>query len=226
MYRQHGNCWRLLTCNLTIQCKQEAKSSIFGVKKGPLNDMNNRNHSSFSSINQRYCVEGKTLSSGSQSYLVSHVQSRGDISSHLRKACGNLTFGSQIRAFCQASNQSNKGPDETNSAGKSNKSRMKILIRDYGATAVVFHVAISLVSLGVCYVLISSSVPMDKLFALVGLDKKLGDHNSAATTSTNFIVAYAFHKSLAPIRLSITAASLPFVVRFLRAKNILKPPKN
>lgn len=226
MYRHHGNCWRLLTCNLTIQCKQEGKSLILGVKKCPTNGMNNRRYSSFSSINRRYGVEDLKLSSGSQSYLRSYVETRGQISSHLRNTVSKLAFGSQIRAYCQATNQSNKGPGEANPTDKSNKSRMKILIRDYGATAVVFHVAISLVSLGVCYVLISSSVPMDKLFALVGLDKKLGDHNSAATTSTNFLVAYAFHKSLAPIRLSITAASLPFVVRFLRAKNILKPPKN
>ena len=37
----------------------------------------------------------------------------------------------------------------------SNKEKMKILVRDYGATAVIFHVSISLTSLGLCYLLVS-----------------------------------------------------------------------
>lgn len=109
---------------------------------------------------------------------------------------------------------------------KSSASKFKILVRDYGATAVVFHVTISLFSLGVCYLLINSSIPIEKVFSFIGIDQKLGNLSTTAATSTNFIVAYAVHKSLAPIRLGITGASLPFVVKFLRSKNILKPPKN
>ena len=105
---------------------------------------------------------------------------------------------------------------------KDKKSRFKALIRDYGLTAVIFHVTISLASLGICYLLVNSSLPMDKIFNLLGIDQKLGNLSDAASTSTNFVVAYAVHKSLALIRLSITAACVPIIVRYLRSKGIIK----
>ncbi|XP_053214817.1 protein FAM210B, mitochondrial-like [Panonychus citri] len=105
---------------------------------------------------------------------------------------------------------------------KDKKGRFKVLIRDYGLTAVVFHVTISLASLGICYLLVNSSLPMDQIFTWLGIDKKLGNLSDAASTSTNFVVAYAVHKSMALIRLSITAACVPIIVRYLRSKGIIK----
>jgi hypothetical protein len=57
------------------------------------------------------------------------------------------------------------------------------------------------------------------------LDKiGLGSHAAAAGAST-FVVAYAVHKVFAPVRISITLGSAPFIVRYLRKVGILKPPK-
>lgn len=109
---------------------------------------------------------------------------------------------------------------------KDKKGRFKALIRDYGVTAVVFHVTISLASLGVCWLLVNSSLPMEDIFVWLGIHQKLGSLTEAASTSTNFVVAYALHKSFALVRLSITAACVPILVRFLRSKGIIKPVAN
>lgn len=45
-----------------------------------------------------------------------------------------------------------------------------------------------------------------------------------ATGASTFVVAYAVHKVFAPIRISITLASTPFIVRYLRNKGFLKSP--
>ena len=45
--------------------------------------------------------------------------------------------------------------------------------------------------------------------------------NKIAGAST-FVIAYAIHKVFAPVRISITLASLPFIVRFLRTRGWLK----
>lgn len=42
--------------------------------------------------------------------------------------------------------------------------------------------------------------------------------------SSTFAVAYGVHKLMAPIRLGITMTVVPFLVRFLRRKGILKHP--
>lgn len=46
-----------------------------------------------------------------------------------------------------------------------------------------------------------------------------------ATGASTFVVAYALHKCLAPVRISITLVSVPIIVRYLRAKGILKAKK-
>lgn len=43
-----------------------------------------------------------------------------------------------------------------------------------------------------------------------------------AENASTFIVAYAIHKLFAPVRITITLGSTPFIVRFLRNKGILK----
>ena len=58
------------------------------------------------------------------------------------------------------------------------------------------------------------------------LGEKISGSEFAAGAGT-FVVAYAVHKVFAPVRISITLTSTPFIVKHLRAKGILKtPPKN
>lgn len=43
-----------------------------------------------------------------------------------------------------------------------------------------------------------------------------------AENASTFLIAYAVHKVFAPVRISITLASTPFIVRYLRNKKFLK----
>jgi hypothetical protein len=47
-----------------------------------------------------------------------------------------------------------------------------------------------------------------------------------AAEASSFVVAYAFHKMLAPVRIGITLAAVPVIVRYLRKIGVLKIPKS
>uniref|UniRef100_A0A182MD47 DUF1279 domain-containing protein n=1 Tax=Anopheles culicifacies TaxID=139723 RepID=A0A182MD47_9DIPT len=106
----------------------------------------------------------------------------------------------------------------------SRKDRLKKAIKEYGSTVLVFHVSISLASLGTCYLLVSSGIDMVALLDRMGWgDSALASKAGAAGAGT-FVIAYAIHKVFAPVRISITLGATPLIVRYLRRKGILKPP--
>ncbi|GIX72722.1 protein FAM210B, mitochondrial [Caerostris extrusa] len=107
----------------------------------------------------------------------------------------------------------------------SQRTRLKQAVRDYGATIIVFHVAISLTSLGLCYVAISNGVDAVRLLTYLGFSETLISSKVAVGGST-FVMSYAVHKLFAPIRIGITLSVAPFIVRYLRKINWLKPPKS
>lgn len=53
----------------------------------------------------------------------------------------------------------------------------------------------------------------------------LSGSSELATEAGLFVVAYAVHKVFAPVRIFITLAATPVIVRYLRKINVLKPPK-
>lgn len=98
--------------------------------------------------------------------------------------------------------------------------KIKQLIRDYGASAFVVHTVVSLISLGSCYFLISSGVPMETLIAKFASSETAKYLNAGST----FAVAYICHKALMPFRIGITVSLTPALVTYLRARGILKLP--
>jgi len=110
--------------------------------------------------------------------------------------------------------------DRTN---ESTKDKLKRAVRDYGATVIVFHVSISITSLGICYAAVASGLDIPGYLTQWGIGGDLLNSKLASGAST-FIVAYAVHKIMAPIRISITLASVPFIVRYLRKVGFLKKP--
>ena len=55
-----------------------------------------------------------------------------------------------------ASGKGTQGPGPSGSAPRlSNTERIKVLVKEYGTVAVVFHTIMSLFSLGTCYLLVS-----------------------------------------------------------------------
>lgn len=59
---------------------------------------------------------------------------------------------------------------------------------------------------------------MQRLLTMIGIE----DMSAFASKSGTFVAAYAIHKVFAPARISITLASTPLIVRYLRQKGWLK----
>ncbi|XP_045472750.1 protein FAM210B, mitochondrial-like [Harmonia axyridis] len=98
----------------------------------------------------------------------------------------------------------------------SKKDQLKKAIKEYGSTVIVFHVTISLASLGFFYVLVSSGIDMQQVMNYFGVNYKFVEN------AGTFVTAYAIHKLFAPVRISITLGATPFIVRYLRNKGILR----
>ncbi|KAM4741929.1 protein FAM210B, mitochondrial [Anableps anableps] len=108
--------------------------------------------------------------------------------------------------------------------GKPNKTQqLKKVFKEYGAVGVSFHIGISLMSLGMFYLLISSGIDMAAMLCKLGFSEELVQSKVAAGTST-FVLAYAIHKLFAPVRISITVVSVPLIVRYFRKTGLFKPP--
>ncbi|XP_040315604.1 protein FAM210B, mitochondrial isoform X2 [Leopardus geoffroyi] len=105
----------------------------------------------------------------------------------------------------------------------SKSQQLRKIFQEYGAVGVSLHIGISLISLGVFYTVISSGVDMSAVLLKLGFKESLVQSKMAAGTST-FVVAYAIHKLFAPVRISITLVSVPFIVRYFRKVGFFKPP--
>ncbi|XP_022059306.2 protein FAM210B, mitochondrial [Acanthochromis polyacanthus] len=118
-----------------------------------------------------------------------------------------------------------KDPVETEpEGGKPTKTeQLKKVFKEYGAVGVSFHIGISLMSLGMFYLLISSGIDMAAILCKVGFSEAVVQSKMAAGTST-FVLAYAIHKLFAPVRISITLVSVPLIVRYFRKTGLFKPP--
>ncbi|KAG8447094.1 hypothetical protein GDO86_014520 [Hymenochirus boettgeri] len=116
-----------------------------------------------------------------------------------------------------------RDPTEDDEKKPNKTQQLKKVFKEYGAVAVSFHVGISLVSLGIFYVIVSSGIDVTSLLMKVGFSETVVQSKVAAGTST-FVLAYAIHKLFAPARISITLVSVPFIVRYLRKIGLFKPP--
>ncbi|XP_046733999.1 uncharacterized protein LOC124404144 [Diprion similis] len=119
-------------------------------------------------------------------------------------------------------NESEKSSNELPKADKESRAaKLKRAVKDYGSTVIVFHVGISLMSLGTCYVVIYSGVDVPSLISYLGFVDDARIQNIVSNSST-FVIAYAVHKLLAPVRISVTLATVPFLVKYLRKIGVLK----
>ncbi|XP_020774221.2 protein FAM210B, mitochondrial [Boleophthalmus pectinirostris] len=108
--------------------------------------------------------------------------------------------------------------------GKPNKTQqLKKVFKEYGAVGVSFHICMSLMSLGMFYLLVSSGIDMAALLCKMGFSETVVQSKMAAGTST-FVLAYAIHKLFAPVRISITLVSVPLIVRHFRKIGLFKAP--
>ena len=114
--------------------------------------------------------------------------------------------------------------------------QIKVVLKEYGGVGVVFHTVMSLCSLGSCYLVVSrsdvvhlSSIPIPPFtvtpippYSGVDVGKVLEYFNvqssAASKGASTFALAYVLHKMFLPLRAGITVASVPLIVRWLRAK--------
>ncbi|KAL1513892.1 hypothetical protein ABEB36_003232 [Hypothenemus hampei] len=102
------------------------------------------------------------------------------------------------------------------------RQKLKKAIAEYGTTVIVFHISISLISLGTCYLLVSSGLDVPALLTTLNLKDWAKENSLILSNAGTFALAYAIHKVFAPVRIAITLGSVPFIVRYLRSKGILK----
>ncbi|XP_037038876.1 uncharacterized protein LOC119076314 [Bradysia coprophila] len=152
----------------------------------------------------------------------------------ITNACVAFWHANQSNVRCYTTGSSDKKDDSktdvstSQATGKadaplSRTEMLKKAVKDYGSTVMVFHVGISLISLGSFYLLVSSGLDLVAILEHLGWgDSALS--NKLATGASTFVVAYAVHKVFAPVRISITLGATPFIVRYLRNKGILKKP--
>lgn len=103
------------------------------------------------------------------------------------------------------------------------KDKLKSVVAEYGTTAVVFHVTISLTSLGICYTAVKSGIDVQAALQKLGVASSVSD-STVATNASTFVVAYACHKVFAPLRMLMTITCTPLIVRKLRKMGFLKEP--
>uniref|UniRef100_A0A2K5JYL1 DUF1279 domain-containing protein n=1 Tax=Colobus angolensis palliatus TaxID=336983 RepID=A0A2K5JYL1_COLAP len=106
---------------------------------------------------------------------------------------------------------------------QSKSQQLRKIFQEYGTVGVSLHIGISLISLGIFYMVVSSGVDMSAVLLKLGFKESLVQSKMAAGTST-FVVAYAIHKLFAPVRISMTLVSVPLIVRYFRKVGFFKPP--
>ncbi|XP_019952289.2 protein FAM210B, mitochondrial [Paralichthys olivaceus] len=130
-----------------------------------------------------------------------------------------------LKEASSTSSSAEKVPGEPEPEGEkpTKTQQLKKVFKEYGAVGVCFHIGISLMSLGMFYLLISSGIDMAAVLCKLGFSETVVHSKMAAGTST-FVLAYAIHKLFAPVRISITLVSVPLIVRYFRKTGLFKPP--
>ncbi|CAN2391454.1 Family with sequence similarity 210 member B [Pristimantis euphronides] len=143
----------------------------------------------------------------------------------VRPAAPGILQTRTSRAYSSQGSGVPSGVSADNDDGQkpSKAQQLKQLFKECGAVAVAFHVGISLMSLGLFYVLVSSGLDMPSLLLTLGFSEAVVQSKLASGTST-FILAYAIHKMFVPVRMTITAVSVPILVRYFRRIGFFKPP--
>lgn len=97
-----------------------------------------------------------------------------------------------------------------------------MLVVEYGAIGLVVHTVLSLALLALVYTIISSGVDVSALLAAIGITNNAS--GSTAHAAGTFVLAYAVFKLLAPVRIPLTFAVTPLVLRVVRRHGYMLPP--
>lgn len=103
------------------------------------------------------------------------------------------------------------------------KARAKAFVVEYGAVGIATHTVLSIAVITIAYVCVSNGVNVGALLSAIGLQ---GDTSKGSTAHAAgaFVIAYAIYKLLAPVRIPLTFAITPLVMRALRRRGYMLPP--
>ena len=101
-------------------------------------------------------------------------------------------------------------PPAEGEEGKSSMDTAKKLLKRYGSAYLITSISLSLVSITICYVLVSAGVDVASILEAIGL----GVSASSEKVGT-FAIAYAAHKALSPVRFPPTVALTPIVAGWM-----------
>jgi len=93
------------------------------------------------------------------------------------------------------------------------RSQAKELLKQYGSAYLITSISLSLISFGLCYLLVSAGLDVGALLAKVGIEVT----NNSEKVGT-VALAYAAHKAASPIRFPPTVALTPIVAKTLGKK--------
>ncbi|CAN8024858.1 unnamed protein product [Ixodes persulcatus] len=136
-----------------------------------------------------------------------------------RRLMAPLAIGhfSICRSLASSSDESEKKLQPVSRTDK-----WKHAIKEYGTTMVVFHIVLSVTSLGICYVVVSSGVDLSAIAVKLGFSiDAISLTPKMAAGGGTFVIAYAVHKLFTPVRMFITLSVAPMLVRWLRRYGIL-----
>ncbi|XP_031473608.1 uncharacterized protein LOC116246059 [Nymphaea colorata] len=105
---------------------------------------------------------------------------------------------------------SSKDKNEEGNSKKSKTDEAKELLAKYGGAYLATSISLSLVSFGLCYVLVSAGIDVQALLQKVGISA--GETGEKVGT---FALAYAAHKAASPIRFPPTVALTPIVAGWI-----------
>jgi hypothetical protein len=113
------------------------------------------------------------------------------------------------KVFSQKTEKSDDGSNGTK------MDSAKKLLKKYGSAYLVTSISLSIVSISLCYALISAGVDVPGLLDRVGLTV-----TSTSEKFGTFALAYAAHKAMSPIRFPPTVALTPVVAGWLGKKPV------
>ncbi|XP_054164471.1 protein FAM210B, mitochondrial-like [Oppia nitens] len=104
----------------------------------------------------------------------------------------------------------------------SHRERLKRIIQNYGSTAIVLHIVLSLISLGTFYTIIYLGFDVTKLLENEFFERFGENVTKIMAGSGTFAVAYALHKVIMPLRITATIILTPIIVNFFRRHGVMK----
>lgn len=104
--------------------------------------------------------------------------------------------------------------------GETKMTTAKNLLKKYGSAYLVTSISLSIVSISLCYGLISAGVDVPFFLDKVGLSV-----TSTSEKFGTFALAYAAHKAMSPVRFPPTVALTPVVAGWLGKKPVEEEEK-